>query len=97
MMVYLKKYIKFRLENGYLLLCDCSSITNYELPTKFYKLFTKLEQGYDPTLPLGITDEKTVINDLENLGMLAKTKNSNEGFHNKKWANLDYDESEFYK
>lgn len=96
-MLYLKRYIKFRLENNYVLLCDCSTITNYELPAKFIVLFNKLEQGYSPSSPIGIYNEKIVIKDLENLGMLSKTKNSNEGFHNNNWVNVDYEESEFYK
>lgn len=96
-MLYLKRYIKFRLENDYILLCDCSTITNYELPTKFFKLFNKLKQGYNPSSLIGIYGEKIVIKDLEKLGMLSKTKNSNEGFHHNNWVNLDYNESEFYK
>lgn len=96
-MLYLKRYIKFRLENNYVLLCNCSTITNYELPAKFSVLLNKLKQGYNPSSPIGIYSEKIVIKDLEKLGMLSKTKNSNEGFHNNNWVNLDYNESEFYK
>lgn len=96
-MLYLKRYIKFRPENDYILLCDCSTITNYELPTKFFKLLNKLKQGYNPSSPISICGEKIVIKDLEKLGMLSKIKNSNEGFHNNNWVNLDYYESEFYK
>ena len=96
-MFYLKKYLKFRMEKNYILLCDCSTITNYELPTKYFVLFDKLKQGYSPSSPIGIRGEKTVIKDLEQLGMLSKIKNSNDGFHDNSWINLDYKESEFYR
>lgn len=62
-----------------------------------FVLLNKLKQGYDPSSPINIHGEKIVIKDLENLGMVSKTKNSNEGFHNNNWVNLDYNESEFYK
>lgn len=96
-MLYLKKYLKFRLEEDHILLCDCSTITNYELPVKYLDLFNKLKQGYNPSSTIGIRGEKTLIKDLKLLGMLSKTQNSNAGFHNNQWINLDYKESEFYK
>ncbi|MFA6327767.1 MAG: hypothetical protein WCX15_02720 [Bacilli bacterium] len=46
--------------------------------------------------PIGIVMEKDIIDDLNNLGLLDKKPNSNDGFHEKKWIKLTYDEKEFF-
>lgn len=95
-MLYLKKYVKFRKEKGYLLICDCSIIQNYELPLETYELFVKLKNGYDPTQPLNIQMEQDIIDDLKDLNLLDNKPNSNDGFYDNEWINLGYDESEFF-
>jgi hypothetical protein len=95
-MIYLKKYVKFRKELDYVLICDCSKIQNYELPLETYELFVSLKKGYKTKKPIGIVMEKDIIDDLNNLGLLDKKPNSNDGFHEKKWIKLTYDEKEFF-
>ena len=93
-MKYLKKYVKFRKEKEYVLLCDCSIIQNYELPIETYDILLKLKEGYNP---VNNEIENDLIQDLENLELISDYPNSNEGFHNKGWISLGYDEGEFYQ
>ena len=95
-MKYLKKYVKMRKEDGYILLCDCSTIQNYELPNDMYDFLIKLKNGCDET-KLFDDIEKDLIDDLEKLELIDNIPNSDKGFHDKNWINLEYDESEFYK
>lgn len=95
-MLYLKQYVKYRKEQDYLLICDCSVIQNYELPLDTFDLFEKLKIGYDINNPLNIEMEKEIIDDLSNLNLLSNKPNSNEGFHSNNWIDLGYDESEFF-
>ena len=91
---YLKKYVKFRKEDGYILLCDCSIIQNYELSMETYEILLNLKYGYNP---IQNEIENDLIDDLENLELIADYPNSNEGFHNKKWISLGYDEGEIFQ
>ena len=96
-MKYLKKYVKFREENGYVLICDCSIIQNYELPLDTLKLLEQLKKGYDPSKPVGLDIEVDLIDDLENLGLIDDVPHSNSGFHEQQWISLGYDENEFFQ
>lgn len=95
-MKYLKKYVKFRKEDGYILLCDCSTMQNYELPLSMIDILEKLHKGYDIYDNSILETEKELIEDLINLNLLDDEFNSNKGFHEQKWIKLDYKESEFY-
>lgn len=95
LMVFLKKYVKFRKEPQYILMCDCSTLTNYQLPLEFYSLLLILKNGYDSRKPLGILNEKKVLEDLATLDMLSSKFNSNIGFEDKDWVKLQYNETEF--
>ena len=96
-MQYLKKYVKFRLEDGYVLLCDCSTIQNYELPLEALKILEKLKKGYDIQTNKPTELEKDLISDFETLNLIDNIPNSNNGFHDNEWISLGYDENEFYK
>ena len=93
-MRYLKKYVKFRKEDGYVLLCDCSIIQNYELPLETFDMLMQLKEGYNLE---DHTIEQDLIADLDDLELLDDYPNSNEGFHSKKWISLGYEESEFFQ
>jgi hypothetical protein len=95
-MEYLKKYVKIRKEEDYVLLCDCSTIQNYELPSDTFCLLKKLQTGYDTSKPIGIKNEQELIKDLKELELIDNVPNSNKGFHDKPWISLEYDESEFF-
>lgn len=95
-MFYLKKYVKYRKEEDYLLICDCSIIQNYELPLTAFNLFERLKEGYDPNKPIGIELENEIFKDLINLELIDTIPNSNKGFHEQQWINLGYDENEFF-
>lgn len=95
-MYYLKKYVKYRKEKDYILICDCSVIQNYELPLSAFALFQKLENGYDPKNPIGVDLEQDIFNDLKNLELLDVVPNSNVGFHEQEWIDLGYSENEFF-
>ena len=94
-MYYLKKYVKFRKEKDYILLCDCSSITNYELPLELFDFLTNLKEGVERDK---INDELELglLEDFINLNLVSNNKNSNEGFHNNEWIDLGYEETEFF-
>lgn len=96
-MIYLKQYVKYRKEKDYLLVCDCSSIQNYELPIETFELFEKLKKGYNLNEPIGLELEKEIIDDLNSLNLLSNVANSNDGFNSVGWIDLGYDESEFFK
>jgi hypothetical protein len=96
-MIYLKKYIKYRKEDQYVLLCDCSNITNFEIPVKYWKLLNRLKKGYEPNKPMGLESEREIINDLKQLNMLSDSFDSNEDFGNSGWLYLDYTENELFK
>lgn len=95
-MIYLKKYVKYRKEDNFLLICDCSTIQNYELPLSSYELFEKLKTGYNPNHPLGIELENDILDDLKNLQLVDNIPNSNNNFHESQWINLGYEENEFF-
>ncbi len=96
-MIYLKKYVKYRKEDDYLLICDCSNLQNYELPLFTFPLFEALKDGYDSNNPLNIEMENDIIDDLVSLNLIDTVPNSNNGFYTDKWINLGYDENEFFK
>lgn len=95
-MYYLKKYVKFRKEDGYVLICDCSIIQNYELPLDSFSLLQTLKEGYDPQKPIGVELEQEIFADLKDLGLIDNIPNSNKGFHEQQWINLGYEENEFF-
>ena len=95
-MLFLKKYVKYRKEDGYLLICDCSNIQNYELDLETFDLFECLRKGYDPQKPLNIELESDIIDDLISLGLVDSVPDSNSGFNKKRWIDLGYEESEFF-
>ncbi len=96
-MIYLKKYVKYRVENDYILLCDCSSIQNYELPIEYLKILDVLKKGYNKDEYLMTKPETDLIEDLNSLKLLSDSPNSNDGFHNNTWISLGYNESEFFQ
>ena len=95
-MLYLKKYVKYRKETDYVLICDCSTIQNFELPLETFEVLEALKSGYDKNKPIGIDIEEDLILDFEELGLVDNIPNSSNGFHNNNWVNLSYDESEFF-
>jgi len=66
----LRKYIKFRKERGYVLLCDCKHIENYELPLSYYSSLIALKKGFAKNK---IKDK--LIGDLIKIKAVNKTKN----------------------
>ena len=93
-MIFLKKYVKFRKEENYILLCDCSSIQNYELPKECYDFLVDLRNGIE----LDDVSEcfKNLLDDLKELQLISNKPNCNEGFYNENWINLGYNENEFF-
>lgn len=96
-MYFLKKFVKFRKEKDYLLICNCSTIQNFELPLDAFALFEELKCGYNPDKPIGIDLEMEILNDLITLDLVDTIPNSNKGFHGQNWIDLGYDENEFFK
>ncbi len=43
--IKLRDDIKFRRERGYILLCDCKNLEDYELPLRCYTILSKLKKG----------------------------------------------------
>ncbi len=62
--IRLKDNFKFRMEEGYVLLCNCKSLESYELPLKYYDQLNLLkETGLDK----GEMGED-LMDDLEKIG-----------------------------
>jgi hypothetical protein len=85
----LTKHIRYRREDGYVLLCDCKRLLDFEVPTKHLELLNKLEKGYKPQDEI----EKQFVKEFEGLDLL-KNNNRNE-FKEDIFENLTYDENEF--
>ena len=84
--LYLKKYVRFRKENGEVFVCNLYNLDNYSFPLKDFK---KLEvEGLDD-------DKNDFLEDLKQLGMIDYTReidlNNNNAFNK-----LIYNESEFF-
>jgi hypothetical protein len=87
----LNKHVRYRKEDGYVLLCDCKRLLDYEVPNKFWNFLEKLKKGYVPQGEL----EESFVKEFEDLGLLGigKTKK-----HSKEdvFKNLKYNEREFF-
>jgi hypothetical protein len=64
----LSKHAKWRLEDGYVLLCHCKYLQDFKLPIRYATLLKRLERGI--TLS-GLDDqERLVVKDLRSVGLL---------------------------
>mgnify|MGYP004515104241 FL=1 len=93
---FLKKYLKYRKEDGYILVCDCSCLKNYKLPLLSLEVLDLLSTvGFDPDC--SCNDMYILIfEDLDKLNYLDTKKDSSESYR-KNWTSLGYQENEFFK
>lgn len=88
--VYLKKYVKFRREENYVLVCDLYTLDNYSFPIQFIDDFLKLST-------IGMTDNNSdFLNDLKTLDLLDENKNKNINPNANIFDKLLYNENEFF-
>lgn len=89
----LNKHIRFRKEDGYILVCNCKRLLDYELPLKYFDFLESLNKG--------IYKEETskenliVLEDLEILGIVEKNGNKQKDQREDIFDKLSYDDSEF--
>ncbi len=86
----LNKNVRFRKEDGYILLCDCKRLLDYEIPNEYYSLLKCLEKNYIPKL-----GEEEIISELLEMGIVDV--NGEERIEEKGdvFSKLGYDENEF--
>ena len=88
--VYLKKYVKFRREENYVLVCDLYTLDKYSFPIQFIDDFLKLST-------IGMTDNNSdFLNDLKTLDLLDENKNKNINPNANIFDKLLYNENEFF-
>jgi|GEM_PF-6837430 len=89
---FLNIYVKYRLEDGYILVCDCRTMRNYSFPTDFYNDFERLKKGTVVDLENGF------YKDLLILKMIDKTtQGDDENELISPWSEMKYIDNEFFK
>jgi len=89
----LNEHIRFRKEDGYVLVCNCQRLLDYELPIEYFDFLESLNKGIDRK---DISKENLIVlKDFKILDIVIK-----EGKNVKKqkediFKKLSYDDSEF--
>lgn len=84
----LNKHIRFRKEDGYILVCDCKRLLDYEMPLEYFETLNLLKEGYS-------SEEEDVIKELLNMRIIEEKGNEREEVNEDIFSKLGYDENEF--
>lgn len=90
----LNKHIRFRKEEGYILLCNCKRLLDYKLPVEYFNFLKSLNKGIEIE---NINKENlTVLKDFKILGIVVKKGNRVKKQREDIFEKLSYDENEFF-
>lgn len=91
----LKSAVRFRKEKDYVLLCDCATLNNYELPLRLFEFLTRLEQGCAEE-SITADEEMTALQELRLLQLIENAVSDNVSSQQDVWHRLTYTENEFF-
>ena len=94
-MHYLNRNIRYRCEEEYILICDCRNLMDYELPLCYWPLLEALQKGYDEINPMGLMNEKELIEDFVKMGIISNKPGDISILNTDVWSILIYSENEF--
>jgi len=84
----LNKHIRFRKESGYILICDCERLLDYEVPLEFYELLSLLKKGSQ-------LRRQGIIKELQEIGIVEEKGKERTRANEDIFSKLGYDENEF--
>lgn len=84
----LNKHIRYRKEDGYILVCDCKRLLDYEMPLEYLELLNLFKEGY-------ASEEEDVIKELLNMRIIGEKGKESEEVNEDIFSKLGYDENEF--
>jgi hypothetical protein len=89
----LNKHIRYRKEDGYILICNCKRLLDYELPIGYFDFLESLDKGVN----INDVSKKNLIilRDFETLGIVIRKGKNVEKKREDIFKNLSYDDSEF--
>lgn len=88
--IYLKKYVRFRKEKDYILVCDLYTLDNYNFDMRYFNEFVKLSTT-------GMEDcNSDFLNDLKSLELVDENKNIGICSNDDIFSKLLYSENEFF-
>lgn len=87
----LNKHIRFRQEDGYILICDCKRLLDYEVPSTYLELMRSLQRGF--TLN---KERDEIIKDFYNLGIIEIKGKERPDINEDVLSKISYDENEFF-
>ena len=89
----LNKHIRFRKEDGYILVCNCKRLLDYELPIEYFDFLESLNKGLDMK---DVSKENLIVlKDFEILGIVVKEGKKVKEQREDIFEKLSYDDSEF--
>ena len=89
----LNKHIRFRKEDGYILICNCKRLLDYELPIEYFTFLESLNKGVD--MKSLRKKDLVVLKDLEVLDIVEKEGKTPKEKREDVFEKLSYDDSEF--
>lgn len=84
----LNKHVRYRQEEGYILVCDCKKLLDYEVPLEYFDLLSSLEKGCK-------SRRNEIIEELMKMGLVDEVGKEREELPEDIFSKLGYDESEF--
>lgn len=89
----LNSHIRFRKEDGYILVCNCKRLLDYELPLKYFDFLESLNKGIEKK---EISEENLIVlEDFMILGIVEKEGSKHKEQREDIFEKLSYDDSEF--
>ncbi|MDY0097181.1 MAG: hypothetical protein RBS01_02410 [Candidatus Dojkabacteria bacterium] len=89
----LNKHIRFRKEDGYILVCNCKRLLDYELPIEYFDFLESLKVGVNmKDISKG---NLIVLKDFEILDIVVKEGKNVKKQREDIFKKLSYDDSEF--
>lgn len=84
----LNKHIRYRKEDGYILICDCKRLLDYEMPLEYFDLLNLFKKGYP-------SERSEVIGELLRMEIIEEVGKEREEVREDIFSKLGYDENEF--
>ncbi|HBB64576.1 hypothetical protein A3K02_02460 [candidate division WS6 bacterium RIFOXYD1_FULL_33_8] len=86
----LNKHIRYRKEDGYILVCDCKRLLDYEMPLEYFDLLELFKNGY-----MYEETNKEVMKELFELRIIEEKGKERGDVREDIFSKLGYDENEF--
>lgn len=84
----LNKHIRYRKEDGYILICDCKRLLDYEMPLEYFDFLNLFKKGYP-------SERSEVIGELLRMEIIEEVGKEREEVREDIFSKLGYDENEF--